>query len=183
MTNAILIDTSTGSTITLAPSQVARSHHASIFMNGNVYLFGGHSGAVLSSCEKFNLEAGTWEYINPLPIPAHVTLASKVNDLILISGYQLCNIYSYNETNYEVSLGGFTAEWKYLIGNFMVVTGAIYEYSEGQWVRYAQATCTPTGPYIFHVAKRGDFYYLLIDGQSTLRLDTTTREIAAIGGF
>ena len=94
--SAILLDTSTGNIQDLPSSQQSRYEHGSIFFKGNIYLFGGYSSATLVSCEKYSLEARTWQYIDPLPIPAHVTMASQVGDLILVSGYQLASVYSYN---------------------------------------------------------------------------------------
>ena len=71
-----------------------------VLKNNKIYLFGGHNGAAMNSCETFNLESKEWKPIHELPKPSYGVLAANLNNEIILSGYHHDCLYSYNNSVY-----------------------------------------------------------------------------------
>lgn len=69
-----------------------RKEHATVYLNDGVYVLGGYDGKTyqfLSSCEKYDPEAGKWSFIQPMKTPKCAFGACAVNNryLFTVGGY------------------------------------------------------------------------------------------------
>ena len=168
----------------LPPSKEKRQHHAAIMFNDYIYLFGGHNGSeVVLSCEGFNLASQDWECIPPLLQSSHFNMASIVNEKILISGYHISRVYSFDGNDYQFSLNLAQNQFKILMGNFVIINGALFELRENVWIRHEQNMVNPSFPLVQYVAKRGDFYYCHESAPRIIRLNAGTRALDAFSFF
>ena len=116
----------------LASSNEKRAYTAAIMFNSFIYIFGGHnSGVVHSSCEKFNLESNSWEYSYLIPQAISWNMTSIINEKIILSGYHILKIYSFDGNAYQLSLN-LSQGHKILMGNFLIVSGALWIF-ENEW--------------------------------------------------
>lgn len=90
-----------------APYPIKNQSHISVSVKGNIYSFGGHNGAFISSSYKF--ESGSWAPIKKLPVPTAYMAASALNDgrILLVGGRTLsgwtneCYIYDPSSDSYS----------------------------------------------------------------------------------
>jgi hypothetical protein len=70
------------------PMQIARKAHSTIYLNGFVYVFGGFTdNGIISNCEKFDLNKGTWSAISNMIYPkAYSTPLTYGNSHIFLIG-------------------------------------------------------------------------------------------------
>jgi septum formation topological specificity factor MinE len=75
----------------VADMNFPRNSHGILYVDGFVYVFGGMKnmmflGEYLSSCERFSLETGKWQIIEPLGQPMTDISAVLMKDKILVCG-------------------------------------------------------------------------------------------------
>ena len=74
----------------LEPLPALRCYHASTFMKGKIYLFGGYvSGSQSSSVISLEIEGGKWNQEPDIPLTvAHAEVACVDSSIFLLDGYQ-----------------------------------------------------------------------------------------------
>ena len=72
----------------------------SALKNDKVYIFGGHNGSVLSTCDTFDLKTKEWKSITAIPQVSYGITAAMLGKDIILSGYHLNCCYSYNDSTF-----------------------------------------------------------------------------------
>ena len=56
--------------------------------DNKVYIFGGHNGSVMNTCNTFDLKTKEWKSITALPQASYSITAAMLGKDIILSGYQ-----------------------------------------------------------------------------------------------
>lgn len=185
ISDTYLLDLSSKSYKSL-PESVARDGSGTILMNDKVYIFGGlrNKNDELQLAQYFDLKTSTWNEISQLPKPSGANTASLVNDCILITGYNLSNVYLLNSEIYLVLLKLKENSFKYIFEKWVIDSKSIYELedlSNNLWTSFSiSPTITLGWLYSFTSVRYRKFIYFLDDVNGLMRLNTKEKKLELI---
>lgn len=168
------------------PSSIARDGSGTVYMNERVYVFGGlrSKNDELQLAQYFDLKTSAWNEISPLPKPSGANTASLFNDCILITGYNLSNIYLLNSEIYLSLLKTKENSFKYIFEKWVIDSKTIYELedlSNNLWTSFNIDKKINIGwLYSFTSVRYRKYIYFLDDINGLMRLHTSEKKLELI---
>ena len=154
----------------------------SALMNNKVYIFGGHDGSSLNTCDAFDLKTTEWKSITALPQASHCITAAMLGKDIILSGYHLDCCYSYNDSTFTKNFALPKNAYKIVCEGWVYADSILYENKDkipSKWTFYE---VNPWNSYLwaYCVFKKKQFIYFIDSGDCLMRIDTILKKVERI---
>ena len=154
----------------------------SALMNNKVYIFGGHDGSVLNTCNAFDLTTKEWISITALPQASYSITAAILGKDIILSGYHLNCCYSYNDITFTSILTLPKDVHKIVCEDWIYANSILYENQDeipSKWTSYkVNPWNRPLWGYC--VFKKKQFIYFIDCDNCLMRIDTILKKVERI---
>lgn len=170
-------------TVEILPNSMNRRGNACVYKDGNAYTFGGYDGKIIATCQVYEMASKQWKNITDLPSPSFSNTASIVNNQILLTGYSLNKVYSYENSNFSEIFNFAKSGSKILCGGWIVTSLILYENEENKnsvWKQH-HIKGEVDALSVFTSFKRDNFIYFIVSKQHTLwRINTVAKNIELV---
>lgn len=156
---------------------------ATIYKENKIFMFGGAHiwPTPISSCEIFDISKRTWTETTPLPEPSYALTAAIMQNLIIISGYHLSCLYSYNGENFKSILQLPKNQLKLVCERWVVTEEALYENDcsdISKWTCYKMyPQWTKVYLSVYTAFKKEKYFYFIDTSFKLMRIDTEAKKI------
>lgn len=153
-----------------------------LFRNGKVYIFGGsNSVRVLNICKTFDLATGMWDPIPNLPNVCYATFADVLETEIIVTGYNLSKLYTFNNEEYSEVFDLPAPTYKVVSKGWVVIQYELfeYEYNIKNWISYG----INWNNYHFWTTatfRRKQFIYFMLANNELWRIDTIRKRVEKV---
>lgn len=176
-----LINTIKGTADALPPS-ICRKGNGCIYKDGQVYVFGGYQNLGIEICQTYNIAARKWEKINSLPVASFSNTATLLDNRILVTGFNLNCVFSYDTTGYTSVLKLQSNFTKFLCEGWVISNRRLYENSDrssNKWETY-HTQCVLDTYFVYTGFKRGSFIYFITVRNQLWRINTIDKKIELV---
>lgn len=165
----------------------------SALKDNKVYVFGGRDGPPkigkyevndLNVCQVLDLKTKLWSPITALPLASSHITAALCNGTIILSGYQLPCLYSYDRSSFFPVLSLPPYGFKVVFDGWVLTSKSLFEASKNnvaEWTLIKLNTQLRAKHLLaITVFKRGIYFYFIEDSNSLMRLDTVKKTIETV---
>ena len=150
-----------------------------------VYIFGGYNTRILNTCDTcdtFDLVTKEWRSITALPQASHCITAGKVDETIILSGYEMSCCYSYNDSSFSSILTLPPCKYKFVCGGWIYTNSILYENQDQSCLKWTShsAISWNNDLWISCAFKKNQYIYFIDSGNFLLRIDTRLKKVEKI---
>lgn len=163
-----------------------RARAATIYKDNKIYIFGGlcELEKMVSVCEFFSLDKNFWTKIANLPACSDVLTGAIIQNLIVVSGYELSCLYSYNDNNFESLFQLPKNECKLVCERWVDTKEKLYENEGGDISKWWMYNMSPEweGEFlsVSTAFKRKQYFYFVSSSFKLMRIDTNAKKFEMI---
>ena len=154
----------------------------SALKDNKVYIFGGHNGTVMNTCDTFDLKTKEWKSITELPQGSHSITAAMLGKDIILSGYNFSCCYSYNDSTFTSILTLPANIFKIVCEGWIYANSILYENQDqisSKWTSHNVISwCQHL--WVYCVFQKNQFLYFIGGMNSLMRIDTKLKKLEQI---
>ena len=159
-----------------------KGHGGSALKNNKVYIFGGDNGAVMNTCDTFDLNTKEWKSITALPQASDKITAAILGKDIILSGYELNCCYSYNDSTFTSILNLPVKVYKIICEGWICANSILYENQDQSSSKWTSHNVISWNNYlwVFCVFQKNQFLYFIDNSSFLMRIDTKLKKLEKV---